>query len=93
MSFDAILTAAAGDVLTHLGDTFVVAGEEYTGIITDEEYIDETGVKRVVTLSVSVEVSKSLRRGDIVQSSGATYKIAKIPPLNGPMIEIELKNA
>lgn len=93
MSIDTILNTAALDVIAHLGETFKVNGIEYTGVFTDSEYVDETGSKKVVVLSVTADVAKQFRRGDVVFGREASFKISKIPPLHGPMIELELKYA
>lgn len=91
MSFADILASAAGDALIHLGESFTHNGIQYTGIPTDEEFIDETGIKKVVKISVSINDSKLFRRGETLTYQGQQFRISKIPPIDGPLVDLEVK--
>lgn len=93
MSILDILATASADTLEHLGEPVTVNGAEYTGIHNEIEYEDETGIKKMVTVSFALSDAKQFRRGDLVIARDVAYKIDKIPPTDSPMIDVELKYA
>jgi hypothetical protein len=70
-----------------------IRGIEYSAIFRDEEYTDEVGTRRILTLSVDSEVANSIEKDDPVFFEGASYKIDHIPTTTDPLVEMDLKNA
>ncbi|GEM_PF-5375782 len=93
MSILDILATASADTLEHLGEPVTVNGAEYTGIHNEIEYEDETGIKKMVTVSFSLSDVKLFSRGDPVIARDVNYRIDKIPPTDSPLVDIELKYA
>lgn len=75
------------------GETVFIRGVECSAIFRDEEYTDEVGTRRILTLSVDESIAKLLEKGDEVYVDSACYKIDRIPTTTDPIIDIELKNA
>ena len=70
-----------------------IRGIEYSAIFKDEEFIDDVGVRKTLSLSVDKDLAILLVRGDSVYVDGVNYKIDHIPDINDPIIEMDLKHA
>jgi len=81
--------------LSRLGKQLFVVGVEYLAIIADDEFEDETGLRRELTASFSYEASERIKAGDSVFYDGLTYVIGKNQRTNtvDPFYTVELKHA
>lgn len=75
------------------GESININGVDYDGIYETAEYEDETGIKKIVTVTVSYSDAALFSRGDLVIARGVNYRIDKIQPTDSPMVDIELKHA
>jgi hypothetical protein len=92
-SITQILMQASADSIEHLGVTVFIRGVEYKAIFRDEEYEDDVGRRRILTLSVDQATSRLLMPGDSTIVCGESFKIHHIPTTTDPLVEMDLKNA
>ena len=81
--------------LARLGKTISVVGVEMIAVIGDDEYEDETGLRRELTASFHFNVVGNIAAGDAVYYEGKNYKVGRLPRLNtlDQLYTVELKNA
>lgn len=79
--------------LATFGQPVFIRGIEYSAIFKDEEFIDDVGVRKTLSLSVDKDLAILLVRGDSVYVDNVNYKIDHIPDINDPIIEMDLKHA
>jgi len=79
--------------LETFGQPVFIRGIEYSAIFKDEEFIDDVGVRKTLSLSVDKDLAILLVRGDSVYVDNVNYKIDHIPDINDPIIEMDLKHA
>jgi hypothetical protein len=97
-SIDDILKQASLDTLGHLGRPVFVRGVEYIAIVNDDQYPDESGLRRDLSLSFEKGKEPLFERGDSVYVPALPrdcYKFGRMqePDVNDPFFTIELKNA
>lgn len=86
-----------------------IRGNEYRGIFIDDEFEDEVGTRRELSLTVERAVAEIINKGDEVIIPGESYyvdgmanpldvphrlyKVKHIPDLDLPLIPVELQRA
>lgn len=105
--FDDEIQTAFPDMMLSMGSAVFVRGNEYRAIILDEEFEDETGMRRDIIMTVERTVAENLNKDDDVlipgrqqllngqkislDSDTRAYKIKYIPKLDQPVIDVVLK--
>lgn len=81
--------------LASLGKPVFVNGIEYMAIIADDEYKDETGLRRELAASFDYKLRCIINTGDSVIVDAKAFKVGKLPRENtlDQFYTVELKNA
>lgn len=93
--FDDELKLAARNMLDSLGDTVFINGRALQGIINDDQFMDETGIRRETSVSFAVEDAKYLIVNDTIIFDDVHYLIRQLPEPNkeDPFYTVEVKLA
>ena len=93
--FDRELEIAAADMLPTMGDKVFVNGYSYQAIINDDQFIDETGIRRETSVSFKSSIKGYIAVGDIIVFDEVTYLVRQIPEPNkeDPFYTVEVKRA
>lgn len=93
--FDRELEVAAADMLPVMGDTVFVNGRSYQAIINDEQFEDDIGIRREISVSFEASVNGYIAVGDAIVFDDSTYTVRELPRPNkeDPFYTVELKLA
>lgn len=93
--FDNELALGAEDMLSPFGDDVYVNGALHRGIINDENFDDEAGEYRDLSVSFLVKDAVHIKVGDTIQFDDNVYEVRKLPRENkeDPFYTVELVNA
>lgn len=93
--FDRELDIAAADMLPILGDTVYVNGQPYQAIINDEQFEDEIGIRREISVSFETSAKDWINVNDSIVFDDVSYIVRELPRPNkeDPFYTVELKLA
>lgn len=93
--FNNEMSSSLGDMFASMGDDIFVNGVKYPGIINDEQFEDETGYRRELSISFDKSIKDLLPINANVVVGAVLYTIRRIPreDLEDPFYTVELKRA
>ena len=93
--FDQELEIAAADMLPTLGDTVFVNGYPYQAIINDDQFEDEIGIRREISVSFEASIKGLIAVNDSIVFDEVQYVVRELPRPNkeDPFYTVELKLA
>ena len=93
--FNNEMSLSLGDMFASMGDDIFINGVKLAGIINDDQYDDDTGTKRELSVSFDKQNATILKVGVNIVLNNTLYTISRLPSedLEDPFYTVELKRA
>ena len=91
--FEAAVHENVDEFLTVFGTKVMVRGVSFLVIFDEEEYQDESGYRKEITIDFKQSDAKTLKKGDEVYLDEAMFKVLRIPRVSAvdPFVKVEVQ--